>query len=166
MCADWCIEWHVLVDGDEAGKKYAATVRSLLNDDKMLERDHLTALPAMDMEHFMYRQGFDDVYHRVAQLPMNIPMNMRRVITKAIHRSSKPDLAIEVAMEAGRRGVDAIPTLLKKMFSRVLWISGDQRLSLRAGSDSGASASARHSTSVKQKLSAAKNERYSVTAFR
>ncbi|HBU6174566.1 TPA: ATP-dependent endonuclease [Klebsiella oxytoca] len=117
------IEWHVLVDGDEAGKKYAATVRSLLNDDKMLERDHLTALPAMDMEHFMYRQGFDDVYHRVAQLPMNIPMNMRRVITKAIHRSSKPELAIEVAMEAGRRGVDAIPTLLKKMFSRVLWLA-------------------------------------------
>ncbi|MGT8759468.1 ATP-dependent endonuclease [Klebsiella oxytoca] len=117
------IEWHVLVDGDEAGKKYAATVRSLLNDDKMLERDHLTALPAMDMEHFMYRQGFDDVYHRVAQQPMNIPMNMRRVITKAIHRSSKPDLAIEVAMEAGRRGVDAIPTLLKKMFSRVLWLA-------------------------------------------
>lgn len=117
------IEWHVLVDGDEAGKKYAATVRSLLNDDKMLERDHLTALPAMDMEHFMYRQGFDDVYHRVAQLPMNIPMNMRRVITKAIHRSSKPDLAIEVAMEAGRRGVNAIPTLLKKMFSRVLWLA-------------------------------------------
>ena len=117
------IEWHVLVDGDEAGKKYAATVRSLLNDDKMLERDHLTALPAMDMKHFMYRQGFDDVYHRVAQLPMNIPMNMRRVITKAIHRSSKPDLAIEVAMEAGRRGVDAIPTLLKKMFSRVLWLA-------------------------------------------
>ncbi|HEY4468071.1 MAG TPA: ATP-dependent endonuclease [Klebsiella sp.] len=117
------IEWHVLVDGDEAGKKYAATVRGLLNDDKMLERDHLTVLPAMDMEHFMYRQGFDDVYHRVAQLPMNIPMNMRRVITKAIHRSSKPDLAIEVAMEAGRRGVDAIPTLLKKMFSRVLWLA-------------------------------------------
>ena len=117
------IEWHVLVDGDEAGKKYAATVRGLLNDDKMLERDHLTALPAMDMEHFMYRQGFDDVYHRVAQLPINIPMNMRRVITKAIHRSSKPDLAIEVAMEAGRRGVDAIPALLKIMFSRVLWLA-------------------------------------------
>ena len=114
---------YVLVDGDEAGKKYAATVRGLLNDDRMLERDHLTALPAMDMEHFMYRQGFDDVYHRVAQLPMNIPMNMRRVITKAIHRSSKPDLAIEVAMEAGRRGVDAIPPLLKKMFSRVLWLA-------------------------------------------
>ncbi len=117
------IQWHVLVDGDEAGKKYAATVRGLLNNDRELQRDHLTSLPALDMEHFMYRQGFDDVYHRVAQIPDNVPMNMRRVITKAIHRSSKPDLAIEVAMEAGRRGVDAVPTLLKKMFSRVLWLA-------------------------------------------
>ncbi|MBE2090496.1 ATP-dependent endonuclease [Klebsiella pneumoniae] len=117
------IQWHVLVDGDEAGEKYAATVRGLLNNDRELERDHLTSLPALDMEHFMYRQGFDDVYHRVAQIPDNVPMNMRRVITKAIHRSSKPDLAIEVAMEAGRRGVDAVPTLLKKMFSRVLWLA-------------------------------------------
>ncbi|HHZ6948833.1 TPA: ATP-dependent endonuclease [Klebsiella pneumoniae] len=117
------IQWHVLVDGDEAGKKYAATIRGLLNNDRELERDHLTSLPALDMEHFMYRQGFDDVYHRVAQIPDNVPMNMRRVITKAIHRSSKPDLAIEVAMEAGRRGVDAVPTLLKKMFSRVLWLA-------------------------------------------
>lgn len=117
------IEWHVLVDGDEAGKKYAATVRSLLNDDRDQLRDHLTQLPALDMEHFMYREGFADVYHRVAQLPENVPMNMRRIITKAIHRSSKPDLAIEVAMEAGRRGVESVPHLLRKMFSRVLWLA-------------------------------------------
>ncbi len=117
------IEWHVLVDGDEAGKKYAATVRSLLNDDKVEEREHLTMLPALDMEHFMYRQGFSDVFHRVAQIPENVPMNMRKIIAKAIHRSSKPDLAIEVAMEAGRRGVEAVPTLLRKMFSRVLWLA-------------------------------------------
>ena len=50
-------------------------------------------------------------------------MNMRRVIVKAIHRSSKPDLAIEVAMEAARRGMDAVPPLLRKMFSRVLWLA-------------------------------------------
>ena len=61
-------------------------------------RVHLTELPARDMEHFMYREGFDDVYHRVAQLPANVPMNAHRVITKAIHRASKPDLAIEVAI--------------------------------------------------------------------
>lgn len=117
------IEWHVLVDGDEAGKKYAATVRSLLNNDREEEREHLTALPALDMEHFMYRQGFADVFHRVAQLPPNVPMNTQKIITKAIHRSSKPDLAIEVAMEAGRRGIDAVPPLFRKMFSRVVWLA-------------------------------------------
>ncbi|HKM96069.1 MAG TPA: ATP-dependent endonuclease [Buttiauxella sp.] len=117
------IEWHVLVDGDEAGKKYASVVRGILENDRDQEREHLTALPAMDMEHFMYRQGFADVFHRVAQIPENVPMNMRRVIVKAIHRSSKPDLAIEVAMEAGRRGVEAVPSLLRKMFSRVLWLA-------------------------------------------
>ena len=117
------IEWHVLVDGDEAGKKYASTVRGVLSNSGEEERVHLTALPAMDMEHFMYRQGFDDVFHRVAMIPLNVPMNMRRVITKAIHRSSKPDLAIEVAAEAGRRGVESVPTLLRKMFSCVLWLA-------------------------------------------
>ncbi|WP_368541387.1 ATP-dependent endonuclease [Enterobacter soli] len=117
------IEWHVLVDGDEAGKKYASTVRSLLSNEREEERDHLTMLPAMDMEHFMYRQGFDDVFHRVAMVPVDVPMNMRRVISKAIHRSSKPDLAIEVATEAARRGVESVPTLLRKMFSRVLWLA-------------------------------------------
>ncbi|XPE66401.1 hypothetical protein ACNKHR_02265 [Shigella flexneri] len=34
---------------------------------------HLTALPAMDMEDFMYRQGFSDVFHRVAQIPEMYP---------------------------------------------------------------------------------------------
>ena len=117
------IEWHVLVDGDDAGKKYAATVRSLLNDDKQREREHLTVLPALDMEHFLYREGFDDVYFRIAQLPAKMQMNTRRIIGKAIQRSSKPDLAIEVAAEARRRGVEAIPPLLRKMFSRVLWLA-------------------------------------------
>lgn len=50
-------------------------------------------------------------------VPVDVPMNMRRVIAKAIHRSSKPDLAIEVATEAGRRGIESVPTLLRKMFS-------------------------------------------------
>ncbi len=117
------IEWHVLADGDEAGKKYAATVRGLLDNDRRREREHLTQLPARDLEHFMYREGFSEIYHRVAQVPDGVAMNMRRVITRAIHRSSKPDLAIEVALEAGRRGTDSVPSLLRGMFSRVMWLA-------------------------------------------
>ncbi|WP_105602966.1 ATP-dependent endonuclease [Cronobacter sakazakii] len=117
------IEWHVLVDGDDAGRKYSATVKSIVNNDGEQVRQHLTELPAPDMEHFMYREGFDAVFYRVAQVPETVHMNMRRVIVKAIHRSSKPDLEIEVAMEAARRGMDAVPPLLRKMFSRVLWLA-------------------------------------------
>ncbi|MFZ4832649.1 DUF2813 domain-containing protein [Rouxiella sp. Mn2063] len=117
------IEWHTLVDGDEAGKKYAATVASMVSQHDDILRYRLTALPATDIEHFLYRGGFEDVYRRVAALPYNAPMAPRRVIEKAIHRSSKPDLAIDVAMEAGQRGVESIPPLLRKMFSRVAWLA-------------------------------------------
>ncbi|MEI7187287.1 ATP-dependent endonuclease [Dickeya dianthicola] len=117
------IEWHVLVDGDDAGKKYAATARSLLQSQSESERDHLTMLPALDMEHFMYRNGFSQVYHRVAQLPEPVPLSAAKVITKAIHRTSKPDLAIEVALDAASQGESAIPPLIRSMFSRVLWLA-------------------------------------------
>ncbi|PKH24302.1 ATP-dependent endonuclease [Enterobacterales bacterium CwR94] len=117
------IEWHVLTDGDQAGKKYAETARGLLRHGDNPERHHLTVLPALDMEHFLYREGFSDVFHRMAQLPDNVPMNTRRIITKAIHRTSKPDLAIAVATVAAERGTEAIPVVLRKMFARVLWLA-------------------------------------------
>ncbi|MGM3174187.1 ATP-dependent endonuclease [Dickeya lacustris] len=117
------IEWHVLVDGDDAGKKYATTARSLLQSQGETERDHLTVLTAPDMEHFMYRNGFSQVYHRVAQLPEPAPLSAAKVIAKAIHRTSKPDLAIEVAMTVAEYGEAMIPPLLRSMFSRVLWLA-------------------------------------------
>lgn len=112
------IKWHVLTDGDEAGNKYAATVKSQLPATKD-ERDHLTQLPALDMEHFLYRQGFADVYHRIARLPVKVPMNVRRIIAKAIQHSSKPELAVAVATEAAERGRASVPPLLREMFHRV-----------------------------------------------
>ncbi|KEY57753.1 ATP-dependent endonuclease [Serratia sp. DD3] len=117
------IEWHALVDGDDAGKKYANTVRSLLDSHEDSERDRLTPLPALDMEHFMYREGFSAVYHRVASVPLKVQMPARKVILKAVHHSSKPDLALEVAMQAGEWGTSSIPPLLKKLFSRVIWLA-------------------------------------------
>ncbi|XNM77911.1 hypothetical protein ACLK19_06030 [Escherichia coli] len=54
-----------------------------MNNDREAEREHLTALPALDMEHFMYRQGFSNVFHRVAQNQENVPMNLRKIISKS-----------------------------------------------------------------------------------
>lgn len=117
------IEWHALVDGDDAGEKYASVARGILDSHDGNEHEHLTVLPAPDMEHFMYKSGFNTVYHRVASVPLNVQMPVRKVIAKAVHHTSKPDLAIEVAMQAGEWGTDLIPALLKKMFSRVIWLA-------------------------------------------
>lgn len=116
------IAWHVLTDGDDAGKKYASTTRSQLLRNEA-EEDYLTQLPAADMEHFLYRAGFSDVYHQAAHLPLNVPMNTRRIISKAIQRSSKPELAIAVALAAAERGSQAIPRLFSTMFARVIWLA-------------------------------------------
>ncbi|MDO6406396.1 ATP-dependent nuclease [Pantoea phytobeneficialis] len=116
------IAWHVLTDGDDAGKKYAATTRSQLQAHEH-DADHLTMLPALDIENFFYKHGFSDIYHQTAHLPLNVPMNARRIITKAIHHSSKPELAIAVAMAAAERGPASIPSLLDNLFSRVIWLA-------------------------------------------
>lgn len=115
------IEWHVLVDGDEAGKKYATTTRSFLAASHESER--LTVLPARDIEHFMYREGFNQVYHTIARVPVNMQIPIHKVIEKAIHHASKPDVAIAVAMQASEWGNHSIPSLLRKMFSRVVWLA-------------------------------------------
>ncbi|MFP1451795.1 ATP-dependent nuclease [Escherichia coli] len=52
------IEWHVLVDGDEAGKKYAATVRSLLNNDREARTRTFNGVTGAGYETFMYRRIF------------------------------------------------------------------------------------------------------------
>ncbi|WP_324028679.1 DUF2813 domain-containing protein [Pantoea sp. JZ2] len=116
------IAWHVLTDGDMAGKKYAATARSQLQPHDN-EKHHLTQLPAADMEQFLYNNGFSEVYHAAAHLPLNVPVNSRRIITKAIHRASKPELAITVAMAAAERGTASVPTCLQEMFVRVIQLS-------------------------------------------
>ncbi|WP_272690407.1 ATP-dependent nuclease [Providencia sp. PROV152] len=117
------IEWHTLVDGDEAGKKYAATAISFAEKMHDTERDRLTRLPAPDMEHFLYREGFGHLYHEISGIPDNAKVSTRRVIIKAISKASKPDLAIAIVNRAADLGPDSIPSQLKSMFSRVAWLA-------------------------------------------
>jgi len=116
------IAWHVLTDGDEAGNKYATAARSQLQPHDS-EQQHLTQLPALDIENFLFQQGFRDVYLQMAHLPLNVRMSARRIITRAIHQSSKPELAIAVATSAAERGQDAIPLLMREMFARVIGLA-------------------------------------------
>ncbi|HGJ5890881.1 MAG TPA: DUF2813 domain-containing protein [Arsenophonus apicola] len=117
------IEWHTLVDGDNAGRQYAGAAIAYAEKNNDTARDRLTMLPASDMEHFLYHEGFREIYHQIAGIPDNGKVLPRRVIIKAIHRTSKPDLAIEVANRAAEKGINSIPSLLRNMFSRVAWLA-------------------------------------------
>lgn len=120
------IEWYALTDGDEAGRKYAEIVKSMLNEQEKLD-DRLTLLPRSDIEHFFYVEGFNQVFVRLAHwIPQNNAYPMNKIIQRAIQRTSKPDLAIAISNEIEKRGTQSIPLLFKRLFSKVLNLTRTQ----------------------------------------
>ena len=78
-------------------------------------------MPARDIENFLFKHGFSHVYklaayNTVAHIDMSVP----KIIQKAIHKSSKPDLAIAVCDDAKARGITAIPRLLTDTFAKLV----------------------------------------------
>ena len=114
--------------GDEAGKKYAATVRSLLNNDREAEREHLTGVTGAGYGTFYVSPGIFRCVPPHGANPGKCTDESTQNYLESDPSLFQTDLAIEVAMEAGRRGVDSVPTLLKKMFSRVLWLRAVARI--------------------------------------
>jgi putative ATP-dependent endonuclease of the OLD family len=121
---DLGIEWHLLADGDQAGIKYADTVRSQLKGER--ESDRLTLLPAKDIEHFLYHHGFEAVYRKEAALTDRQMLTPGKVIDRALSRRSKPGLALSVVEAAEQGGVGKMPTLLRQMFSKVIALARRQ----------------------------------------
>ncbi|MCK3657208.1 ATP-dependent endonuclease [Pasteurellaceae bacterium Pebbles2] len=123
------IEWYVLTDGDEAGRKYADIVRSLVDENDMLN-NRLTSLPRRDIEHFFYTEGFEKVFLKLAHWqdvsPARQNRPMSKIIQRAIQRTSKPDLAIALSNEIAQQGAQSIPLLFKRLFSKVLNLSRTQ----------------------------------------
>lgn len=117
------IYWHVLTDGDMAGKKYADAVGALCPDKHNLD-DYLTILPAKDIENFLFKNGFSHVYKMAAYgSAQYVDMPVSRIIQKAIHRTSKPDLAIAICDDAKTRGITSIPNLFSRLFHRVVQVT-------------------------------------------
>jgi putative ATP-dependent endonuclease of OLD family len=118
LARDLGIGWHLLCDGDVAGQGYAATARELAGRDA--DR-HVTALREPDVEHHLWRHGFEDVYRRVAHVPRGSgdPRSRARhdkpelVIQKAMRALSKPRLALAVSEAAAARGPGSVPGPLR-----------------------------------------------------
>lgn len=108
------IPWHLVADGDEAGKHYVAKARRMLR--RRSETKHLTAFPDHDLEHFLWRSGFERVYREAAG-HVAPGADASAVIHQALRAHSKPGMALEVAEAAGLRGEAGIPPLLRRLFT-------------------------------------------------
>ncbi len=127
LAQDLNIEWHVLTDGDAAGQKYAARVGEMLSAKDFLA-NRLSVLPALDIEHFFFENGFADVYLKAAKYTEKdlAKLGLSKVIDKAEHRYSKPELGLAIASAVDERGADAIPLLMKRLFARLVGLARTQ----------------------------------------
>lgn len=112
------IDWHVVTDGDAAGKKYAAAVKAQLDNDQ--QRHRLTELPDRDIEHYLYNNGFEPFFKNMLKIPLEHPIPAKKVVTRVLKKYAKPDLALAIVSHCETQGNDCIPILLRWTLKRVV----------------------------------------------
>ena len=127
LAQDLHIEWHVLTDGDAAGQKYATRVEDMLLGKDFLA-NRLSILPALDIEHLFFENGFADIYLEAANYTEKdlARFAVSKIIDKAVHKYSKPGLGLAIASAVEERGADSIPPLLKRLFARLVGLARTQ----------------------------------------
>lgn len=118
LADDLGIGWHLVSDGDSAGRGYAATAQSLLRGRPAEE--HITRLDEHDIEHCLWHAGYADVYRDAVRVtsprrPSGRPRvdNPTPTIERALRARSKPGMAVEVAEAARHRGLEGVPAPLR-----------------------------------------------------
>ncbi|AOY01393.1 DUF2813 domain-containing protein [Jeongeupia sp. USM3] len=118
------IRWHLITDGDDAGRLYANKTRGLLHGRD--EARHLTVLPSRDIEHYLFENGFADVYRDAAHWTRGPVPGTAELIHRAIRREAKPGMALAIAEAAERRGRASIPPLLARLFDTLAELAQDE----------------------------------------
>lgn len=108
LADDLGIAWMLLSDGDPAGEEYARSARALLGDG---DPARVVELPAPDIEHYLFRNGYARTIAGAAGRPLKGTAG--RLIRAAIKRTSKPALALTVLAAADRRGGKGVPPILR-----------------------------------------------------
>ncbi len=86
-------------------------MRAHLNNDQ--ERHRLTELPDIDIEHFLYNNGFEIFFKDIIKVPRDHPIPAKKVVNRVLKKQAKPDLALAIVAHCEERGVDCIPVLLR-----------------------------------------------------
>jgi putative ATP-dependent endonuclease of OLD family len=109
------IEWHVLADGDDAGRSYAESARRYGSGDNPDEG--LTVLKQKDIERCFWSHGYQGVYERHARLPERKLQRLSpgKIIQTAVRKQSKPFLALSVVEAIASEDSPGIPAALQDM---------------------------------------------------
>ena len=109
------IEWHILADGDAAGKAYLSSVKKLIHPYDYKTR--LTQLKENDIEHYFWNHGYADVYIQHARISQKDAANLKpgRVIQRAVKNFTKPYLALSIVKAVDAPGSPGIPSVLKNL---------------------------------------------------
>jgi putative ATP-dependent endonuclease of OLD family len=118
LAIDLGIEWHLLADGDPAGRSYVATARTFLDGPALLDR--ITALDEPDIEHCLFERGFAPVYCKEAGAGpptrhSRARERARSIITRAVKKRSKPGMALAVLEAANTLGGPQVPAPLRAL---------------------------------------------------
>lgn len=114
------IEWHLLADGDAAGKAYVETAKNFANQAGDEYSLRFTRLKEKDIEHHMFFNGYAGVYYEYSGIQQGSgqAVHPRKVIGRALHRNSKPFMAIAVVEAIAREGSPGVPFVLKNMIQK------------------------------------------------
>jgi len=111
------IEWFLLADGDAAGKSYIDTAKHFAREAGEDPNTCCMRFREKDIEHHLFLNGYSDVYYEYSGIPVNTGQNLktRRIIGRAIHRQSKPFMAVAVVEAMSRNGSPGVTQQLKKV---------------------------------------------------
>ncbi|PSW20189.1 ATP-dependent endonuclease [Photobacterium sanctipauli] len=115
------IEWHVVADGDLAGKKYADTARRMLGTEA--ERHRITVLPKRDIEHYLFANGFEPLFRKLAGVESESPQTPKKIIQRALKRHAKPDVALAIVKYVDEGNIEEIPIMLRWILKRIVAMS-------------------------------------------
>ncbi len=123
------IEWYLLADGDAAGKAYIETARHFAREEGLELADHSMRLRERDLEHNLFFNGYAEVYEAYAEISASAGQNMppRRIIERAIHRNSKPFMAVAIVEAIARKDSPGVPQQLKKMIETCVRLANEAR---------------------------------------
>ena len=127
------IEWFVVADGDHAGTDYINAAKQNLEKGE-LEGARMIQLQDQDLEHVFWNAGFADIYKNAIPSSCLIGLEGKHqsgsqafadaVIKNAIGRRKKPGLAMDVALEIERKGINAIPQAIQDTISQIVKLAG------------------------------------------